>query len=476
MAPKKTKQRNNPTRDSSRANASAKSAKRQGASAKRPKGKASHALRCGKAIRGTKRMSAAQRKRARRSIALKTLACVVVLGLCLALALVVGNQDYQATAIGWTPFIACAAAILGAFFYLQVLRRGLVMYEKTNLGSCERGRDVKFTVRFRNSTPLFFFRIEAYFFVADLYGATVSEAMTTIALSPFEKYDMDFTTRFDHIGTYAAGLDRVVLTDYLRLFTVTLAGPHRSNVQVTPRLIPIERIEFSNEATLETTKALKTTFSDSLDYAGVRDYSPGDPLKTIHWKLSARTDHYFTRLYEAYTNPGVAVLLDFYGPGKTTHELMSMFDCVVETAFSVAQYAREQGMETEIHFCDRRGERVRIASWRKSDLPKIVSEMPRFSNDPKMQIGALDLVRQQAMSQYGQNNLAVCTANIGSEMISAVIDAKMRHRDPIVFAVAPHGLEGRDKDRWAAPLARLDEAGIGYVVLTRAEDLKGVRA
>ena len=472
MAPKTTKQSETPTRDPAQAKAATK---RRSASAKRRKAKASH-VRRGKAIRGAQRMSAAQRKRARRSIALKALACVVVLGLCLALALVVGNQDYQATAIGWTPFIACAAAILGAFFYLQVLRRGLVMYEKTNLSSCERGRDVKFTVRFRNSTPLFFFRIEAYFFVADLYGSKVSEAMTTIALSPFEKYDMDFTTRFEHIGTYAAGLDRVVLTDYLRLFTVTLAGPHRTSVQVTPRLVPIERIEFSNEATLETTKALKTTFSDSLDYAGVRDYSPGDPLKTIHWKLSARTDHYFTRLYEAFSNPGVAVLLDFYGPGKSANELMAMFDCVVETAFSVAQYAREQGMETEIHFCDRHGERVRIASWRKSDLPKIVSQMPRFSNDAKMQIGALDLVKQQAMSQYGQNNLAICTANIGPEMISAVIDVKMRHREPILFAVAPRGLEGRDKDRWAAPLARLDEAGIGYVVLTSADELKGVRA
>lgn len=430
----------------------------------------------GKTSNGARRMSRSQRRQARRSAALKTVACVVVLGLCLALAWVVGSSDYRATAIGWVPFIACAAAIVGAFLYLQVLKRGFAMYEKSDFASCERGRDVKFTVRFRNKTPLFFFRIEAYFFVADLYGSTVSQNMTTLALAPFEKYDLDFMARFEHIGTYSAGLDRVVITDYLRLFTATLDGPRRTSVQVVPRIVPIERIEFSNEATLETTKAAKATLSDSMDYAGVRDYAPGDPLKTIHWKLSARSDHYYTRLYEAYTNPGVAVIMDFYGPGKTSQELMGMFDCVVETAFSVARYAQEQGMDTEIHYCDRRGQRVRYSAWRKEDLPRIVADMPSFSAQAAMQLGALDLVETQAMSQYGQNNLVVCTANVGSEMISTVIEAKMRHREPIVFAVAPRGLEGRERDRWVAPLARLDEAGIGYVVLSSADELQGVRA
>lgn len=419
-------------------------------------------------------LSRAARRALRNSRIKKIVACVAVLAVCLALAFVVGTGDYLATPVGWVPFIACVAAIVGAFAYLQVLKRGLRMMEKTDLGSCERGRDVKFTVRFRNTTPLFFFRIEAYFYVADLYGNTVNRAMTTLALAPFEKYDMDFTTRFEHVGTYRAGLERVVVSDYLRLFTAMLEGPHRSAVQVTPRIVPVEQITFSNESMLETTKATRSALSDSMDYAGVRDYVPGDPLKTIHWKLSARSENYLTRVFEMYTNPGVAVVMDFYGPGESPSQLMSMFDCVIETGLSIARYAQEQGMESELLYCDRHGERVRRTSWRKDDLPQMISDMPRFSNDKAHAVDAIGLLSDQIASQYGQNNVAVCTANISPEMVSTIIQAKLRHRQPMLFAVAPQGLEGRDRDRWAAPLARLDEAGIGYVILSDSKELAEV--
>lgn len=421
-------------------------------------------------------VSGAERKRVRRTRRLKALACISVLGVTLILALVVGDSEYRATAIGWIPFIACVVAIMGAWVYLQVLKRGLRLLEKVELGDCRRGDDVKFTVRFRNTTPLFFFRIEAHFFVADLYGATVSHAMTTMALAPFEKYDMEFKTRFEHIGTYRAGLDRVVICDFLRLFTAEIDCPKRSVVQVVPRVESIENIEFSNESVLEATKASKSAFSDSMDYASVRDYVPGDPLKTIHWKLSARGENYLTRLFETYTNPGVAVLMDFFGSGETSKQLMGMFDCVVETAFSVARYAQEQGMETEIHYCDKYGNRIRRSTWRQSDLPLIVSDMPKFSDDEKMQVDALELLSDQMRSQHGQNNLVICTANISAQMVATVVEAKMRHREPLLFAVAPTGLEGRDRDRWAAPLVRLDAAGIGYVVLSDSRELSGVRA
>lgn len=445
----------------------------KGAKARRSGAKAKRATRAS----GTRRaLSAAERKRMRRTRRLKALACAVVLGVTLALALVVGDSDYRATAIGWVPFIACAVAILGAWVYLQVLKRGLRLLEKAELGDCRRGDDVKFTVRFRNTTPLFFFRIEAHFFVADLYGSAVSHAMTTMALAPFEKYDLEFKTRFEHIGTYRAGLDHVVVCDFLRLFTAEIDGPRRSAVQVVPRIEPIEKIEFSNEAALETTKASKSAFSDSMDYASVRDYVPGDPLKTIHWKLSARGENYLTRLFETYTNPGVAVIMDFCGSGETSKQLMGMFDCVVETAFSVARYAQEQGMETEIHYCDRYGNRVRRSTWRQSDLPRIVSDMPKFGDDGARQVDALELLSDQMRSQHGQNNLVVCTANISAQMVSTVVEAKMRRREPLLFAVAPTGLEGRDRDRWAAPLARLDAAGVGYVVLSDSRELSGVRA
>jgi uncharacterized protein (DUF58 family) len=406
---------------------------------------------------------------------LKFLACLLVLLLCTMLSWLVGSSDYHSTVVGWLPLLIAICAIITARLYLTVLRRGLRLLEKTDLGVSQRGEEVTFTVRFHNITPLFFFRIKTHFFVSDLFGNQENELISTLALSPFEAYDMDFAVKFNHIGTYSAGLDRVVITDFLHLFETSIQNPAVHTVDITPRIQPIGRIEFSNEAVLETSRANKSALADSLDYACVRNYVPGDPLKTIHWKLSARSENYLTRLFEVYTNPGVSVVLDTFGPSSHTNVLMDMFDCVIETAFSVARFAQEQGLDTEVHYLSRSGVRVRKVAFGRHEMADIVDEIPRISNEATRQLDALDIVNEQMRSQYGQNNLVVVTANLSAQMISTLIEAKACQRDPLLFAVVPSYLIGREREDYVAGLGRLDNAGIAYLILSRSEELVGVK-
>lgn len=48
----------------------------------------------------------------------------------------------------------------------------------------------------------------------------------------------------------------------------------------------------------------------SLDFAEHRAYMPGDDIRDIDWRLFARSDRYYVKLYEAETNATFAVLLD----------------------------------------------------------------------------------------------------------------------------------------------------------------------
>lgn len=404
---------------------------------------------------------------------LKFLACAGIIAACALLAFAVGDENYNATAIGWMPLIAVVSAILFAFIYVRILKAGLSVSAKSMLHDCRRGDDIAFDVHFRNKTPLFFFRVEAYFYVSDLFGQVASEASTTISFAPFEKYDFSFSASFDHIGTYTAGLDKLVVCDFLHLFTAEIEGDRTQTVHVTPRIQSLEHLELSVESDKEAPVPKKSVFADSLDYAYVRPYVPGDPLKTIHWKLSSRTEGYMTRLFEENTNPGVAVVLDFYSTETNSACLMGIFDAVVEVGFSVGDYARAEGLDTEIHYTNRKGEPVMCTSWVSAELDEIIADMPSITNDADKEQDAVSILLGQLRNQFGQNNLVVCTSNLSPDIISTILDAKMRRKNPILFAIAPAHLEGRELEKWKAPLKQLSGANIAYKVLSRSDDLVG---
>ncbi len=51
-------------------------------------------------------------------------------------------------------------------------------------------------------------------------------------------------------------------------------------------------------------------FGSSVEYADHRPYSLGDELRTIDWKLLAKTDKYYVKLFEEETNTRATIVLD----------------------------------------------------------------------------------------------------------------------------------------------------------------------
>ena len=61
----------------------------------------------------------------------------------------------------------------------------------------------------------------------------------------------------------------------------------------------------------------------STEFAHHRQYSPGDAIRDIDWRVFGRTDRYYTKLYEAETNFDCTILVDAsasmnYGSGKVS--------------------------------------------------------------------------------------------------------------------------------------------------------------
>jgi len=74
----------------------------------------------------------------------------------------------------------------------------------------------------------------------------------------------------------------------------------------------------------------------SVDFAEHRPYNPGDELKHIDWKLWARSDRYFVKLYEEETNVRAYFLMDASGSMGLRSGAMSKYDYGATLAASLA--------------------------------------------------------------------------------------------------------------------------------------------
>ena len=405
-----------------------------------------------------------------KSLARKRKTVGKALAILLSIALSWLPAPFLNSIIGYAPGLFVTFGILLSGVYLLFLRRGLDYAQASRVQGCTRGETTDFVLRLRNKTVLLYPRIEVVFFQGDLAGGEARTSTADVMLAPLATRDVMFSMRFDHIGLYDAGLKRIVVHDLIGLFSFTFENEDKVSIEVLPRMHDLASVSFSSEAPTESVKSMKTVLNEGLDYAYVREYRWGDAIKSIHWKISARFKDYMTRIYEINANPGLVTVIDFNGPDVDVEVLMGLYDTVVESALSVSAYARRQGLESSIAFMDELGEEQRFKGRMEDEGKRRLMGLLR--EDPSCYAGsARTIINREVHSPYGQSNIALCTACLDEDLVQALLEVKMRHKNPILFLAIPNGLERVEERELLAPLRRLDAAHVEYFVLRDAADL-----
>lgn len=419
--------------------------------------------------RGKKKSAAAMERSDERKKQIKSIATRVVL-VVLAVVVCALPPIFVNNIIGYLPLLALVLVILISFVYLQILKRALVFSEESLVPSCERGTEIEFVLNFQNKSPLLFLRLEPYIYISDLFDELDTVSKVSMPLMPFEKRDFRFQAQFDHIGTYSAGVQKIVINDLLGLFTHTIVNPNRHRVEVLPRIQDLETLPLTSTASAESQKPLQTLVTDDMDYAGVREYVWGDPIKTIHWKLSSRLDcgDYLTRLFESFNNPGINIIIDTTSPSYDNESLMYVYDGVVEGALSINQHAVDSGLDSFISFYDKYGSESRLRIKNTLDFADLTCDLPRIV--VKDGDEALELLRRETNLIHGQDNVAYCSAHIDEQVVNALCELKLRKRNPIFLAVIPPSLDSEEQQELLKPLRRLDAAQISYFVVCPARE------
>lgn len=118
------------------------------------------------------------------------------------------------------------------------------------------------------------------------------------ALGWYEKHQWQFQLKPDTRGYHLLGPATVRSSDLLGMFPKTLTDEPQQSLVVFPQVLPLEEMGLPADRPMGERRGRNRLFEDPERVAGLRDYHPGDPLKRIDWKATARSGELRSRVYE----------------------------------------------------------------------------------------------------------------------------------------------------------------------------------
>lgn len=368
----------------------------------------------------------------------------------------------------FTPLFLIFAVIM-SFIYMVVIRSKFSCSVSVDTESCHRGDDAMFTVSLINRSPLVLMKGEAVFFTTDGSGRDFSSTDMTFAMGKKKEQEFSFTVRFAHIGIYSAGVKSIYLYDMFGLFRTELKLQEKTfNVSVLPHIADVSSLSLSDVNTYESVRANVPSAKDGMDYRGIRAYAAGDPIKQIHWKLSAHMTDYVTKVMETYTNTGITVILDMTSPECTDEESLCIFDTIIESGISVVKYAEKNGIDCDMVFFNKAGELRRRVPSSAADEIALLQEIPEITAANKENKGAR-LLTETGKLAYGSSNVVICTGFANAEMIQEAARLKQRGKNPEMIIAVPS--DDVKNDERSELLAMLDSSNMPYILLKDISEL-----
>jgi uncharacterized protein (DUF58 family) len=129
-------------------------------------------------------------------------------------------------------------------------------------------------------------------------------------------------------GFFLLGPTELISSDPFGLFTSSKIFPTKNNLIVYPKIYKIYRFRLLPADLAGGSSLMLQTTHPTPQAAGVREYSPGDPLSRIHWPTTIRRDKLMVKEFDEDSQSSVWLFLDAQkGKYIRAHkELISAFD------------------------------------------------------------------------------------------------------------------------------------------------------
>ena len=376
---------------------------------------------------------------------------------------------YTNSIFGYFPILATVFLHLVSLVYLIVMRRSISIESDHRDVEVERGDTVRVDLGIRNKSFLVCTKAKAEIYVQDYLGEDDSRSEATFSIDARSEADFGFDVHMEHLGQYNAGIRNMHIYGLLGIVRIPVPFDSVFHVLVLPQ-IHEEEEALSAESLTDSPDASSFMENDGFDYTGVREYAMGDSMKKIHWKLSAHSNDYMTKINEVGLKSDLAVIIDMAADKYPTEQLLSINDGIVETAASLLLTAEKRDIDCVLLYPDKEKQVRALFPKTQQDYAELIRRMvPITPNPPNGFLDAQEILTQEMEGANKRANLLVVTSRVTDGLLDTLTTIRGQQRNPLLFCVMPTNVTANERKEIQARFLGLDEAGIPYRVLTAAD-------
>lgn len=325
-----------------------------------------------------------------------------------------------------SPVFLAGAALIVMLFLSSVL--GVVMAARTMTVSgdlseriVQRGEKVtlEVTLHYRSFVPVAPLLVEM--------GPGVDEDARSMIVDVASNRPVVFELpcHAAHVGVVQPGVETVTVTDLFSVCSMKVT-PRRESSGLVVLPTPFEvgpQIYAAGESGSE---SMARASEDVTSPADVRAWQQGDPMRKIHWKLSARKQELMVRRYEAPVMPDALVLLDCSEPPRqaSSEAMADVKDALLETAASIMQENARTDHPARLPLLGRHP----IELDKGMGMPAILESLAHVdftADEPFERVLQLEMRRMRRVG-----STIVISARLGSRMVDVM--SSMRRMGPYV--------------------------------------------
>ena len=203
-----------------------------------------------------------------------------------------------------------------ASFTVAVIGKNVIqVYVSSDTARCEKHTKVGYEIRVINQSPLSYPFVEAVITQPRPDGVRCQKKKIFLSLAPFGGYIINKEVSFCYRGLYEIGVSEIYISDMLRMFRLRVDVDNYSNVLVYPRYLDIKAKDHHAYTELPSAHA-PVKAQEIAEAANIREYRVGDSQKSIHWKLSSKTEELQVKDYSINRDKNIYIFADLAAPSE----------------------------------------------------------------------------------------------------------------------------------------------------------------